>query len=321
MKESLIDIAVLLIFFCRPEKFEKVFEQVRLARPSKIYLYQDGPREGRQDDLEGIVKCRKIAENIDWNCDIHTFYQDKNVGCDPSEFIAQKWMFATEEMGIVLEDDDVPSQSFFQFCYELLHKYKDDERVHIICGMNTLGESKDCPYDYFFTQSGSIWGWASWKRVVDTWEEHYDFVTNKYACKHIMPYKEQQSYKRRILSEAKEMRLDGTAYYEMINGSNLYLNHRLNIVPRVNLISNIGIGKENTHSVSSMYLLPPRIRKIMRMQTYTLDFPLKHPPYMLEDLSFHKEIDKIFGRNWLDLFILKLQYKFYRIIATFRKLK
>ena len=40
-----IDIAVLLIFFCRDDKFSKVFEQVKKARPSKLYLYQDGPRK------------------------------------------------------------------------------------------------------------------------------------------------------------------------------------------------------------------------------------------------------------------------------------
>ena len=36
------DVPVLLIFFNRPETFEKVFEQVKLARQSKLFLYQDG---------------------------------------------------------------------------------------------------------------------------------------------------------------------------------------------------------------------------------------------------------------------------------------
>lgn len=40
MKNYLIDIPVLLIFFTRADTFSKVFEQVKKARPSKLYLYQ-----------------------------------------------------------------------------------------------------------------------------------------------------------------------------------------------------------------------------------------------------------------------------------------
>ena len=135
-KEWKVDVPVLLIFFARPDTLEKVFESIREARPSTLLLWQDGPREGRPDDIENIEKCRKIVENIDWECEVHRFYQEENKGGDPSEYIAQKWMFETEEMGIILEDDDVPSQSFFPYCKELLEKYKDDTRINMICGMN-----------------------------------------------------------------------------------------------------------------------------------------------------------------------------------------
>ena len=117
-----IDIPVLLIFFVRPEPLRKVFEEIKIARPSKLYLYQDGARENRPDDIENVMKCREIVKDIDWECEVVYKYQKKNFGCDPSEFISQKWMFEKEEYGIVLEDDDVPSQSFFPFCKELLEK-------------------------------------------------------------------------------------------------------------------------------------------------------------------------------------------------------
>ena len=106
MKEAKIDIAVLLIFFTRDQQLGKVFEQVKLARPARLYLYQDGARANREDDAEGIKKCREIVadKNIDWQCEVHRFYQEKNYGCDPSEYIAQKWMFQSEEYGIVLEE-------------------------------------------------------------------------------------------------------------------------------------------------------------------------------------------------------------------------
>ena len=87
MEKAKIDVAVLLLFFARPEHTAKVFEQIKIARPSKLFLYQDGPREGRADDITGIHECRKIVEDIDWECEVHRMYQEKNYGCDPSEYI------------------------------------------------------------------------------------------------------------------------------------------------------------------------------------------------------------------------------------------
>ena len=56
---SKTDISVLLVFFNRPETFSQVFQQVRLARPSRLFLYQDGPRN--EQDMEGVQACREIA--------------------------------------------------------------------------------------------------------------------------------------------------------------------------------------------------------------------------------------------------------------------
>lgn len=60
MKEALVDISVLLIFFTRHEQFAQVFEQVRKAKPSRLFLYQDGPRPGRQDDIINIKNAEQL---------------------------------------------------------------------------------------------------------------------------------------------------------------------------------------------------------------------------------------------------------------------
>lgn len=154
-----IDVAVLLLFFNRPDKFGEVFQQVKKARPSKLFLYQDGARNS--GDIDGIEKCRQIANDIDWQCEVHHLYQEKNYGCDPSEFISQKWAFSFVDKCIVLEDDDVPSIAFFSFCKTMLDKYENDTRVWMIAGFNAEEETKDVSTDYFFTSVFSIWGWAS----------------------------------------------------------------------------------------------------------------------------------------------------------------
>lgn len=169
MKPALVDVPVLILFFNRPQQLSQVFEQVKKARPSRLFLYQDGARN--EHDLPGIKACREIVSQIDWECEVERFYQEKNFGCDPSEYISQKWAFSKVDKCIVLEDDDVPSVSFFRFCKEMLDKYEHDTRISMIAGFNPEEISKDIPYDYFFATTFSIWGWASWKRVVDQWDE------------------------------------------------------------------------------------------------------------------------------------------------------
>ena len=323
---SKLDVAVLLIFFCREQQFARTFAAVKQARPARLYLYQDGARPGRADDAAGVAACRKIALDIDWECEVHTFFQEKNVGCDPSEFIAQKWMFETEEMGIILEDDDVAAQSFFPFCAQLLQKYRDDERIHMICGMNQLGVYEECPYDYFFTKTGSIWGWATWRRVTDTWQEHYDALDDPYVRAKLLEHADERYFHNSVLAVSEAHRATGRAHYESINGLNQHLYSRLNIVPRMNMISNIGIAAESTHAVSDLRLLPKSVRGVMFMQTHELTFPLKEPPYVMEDVAYRKKLDRIFGsypggQLWLRIQRVALRLRYGDFRGLWKKLK
>jgi len=288
---SQIDVPVLMIFFCRDEQFRQVFESVKLARPSKLYLYQDGPRDSKPNDLIGIQKCRDIVDdkNIDWECEVHRLYQDENYGCDPSGYIAQKWLFQNEEIGIVLEDDVVPAQSFFPYCKELLEKYRYDSRINMICGMNNTGTSKHTNDSYLFTKKGSIWGWASWRRVTDSWDKTYAWLNNPDQLSIIRPQLNRRDY-HTLIDVSSKHNSSGRAHHESINAASMYLYDRLNIVPKYNMISNIGIAEESTHSTNDIRLLPQRIRKLFFMKTYEIDFPLKHPQEIKRDYRFERKM-------------------------------
>lgn len=316
LNKSQLNTPVLLIFFNRPEQFEKVFNEVAKARPSELFLYQDGPREGRNDE-NGIAACRKIAENIDWECTVYTLYQEKNVGCDPSEYLSQKWAFSIVDRCIVLEDDDVPSESFFYFCQELLEKYKDDERINIIAGQNTLETfSGDEDADYFFSTICSIWGWASWRRVIEKWTDTYEFLNNEKLCANLEML--EHTNVQQVIGAAKNHKNTGKAYYETILASDMFLNHRINIVPTKNLISNIGIAETSTHSTNDIRKLPHGIRRVFNMKTYSYEFQLKHPKFIYENAEYAKKVKRImcWGHPWvaryrgLESKVLKLLYKF-----------
>ena len=195
----------------------------------------------------------------------------------------------------MLEDDDVPSQSFFYFCKELLDKYEFDERVNIISGMNTLGKFNENQGDYFFTTVCSIWGWASWKRVVDSWDETYSFLNDKSTLEKLKLLQSGHNNIDAVVRACENHKKSGKAHYETILAASMFLNHRVNIVPSVNLISNIGIASESTHSVDSLDKLPRGIRRVFNMDTYEMKFPLKHPKNMVEDVEYQMKVFRILG--------------------------
>lgn len=291
-----IDVAVLLIFFNRPGCFSKVFEQVKKARPSKLFLYQDGAREGNEKDAIGVAKCREIALDIDWECELHTKFQEKNYGCDPSGYIARKWAFEHVEKCIILEDDCVASQSFFPFCKELLDKYADDQRINMICGMNNL-ESWESPYSYLFTETGSICGVATWKRIVDEWDPTYSILDNQYYVSKLKYLFENQKFNlRKRLVTWKYNKNSGIEFHETIGGITQCANYRINIVSSKNLISNIGNSPEGgTHSAVDVSVIPKGLRKIFTMSKYEIPVPLKHPDYVINDIEFQKKLFRVMG--------------------------
>ena len=313
MKPYKTDVAVLLLFFNRPDTFSQVFEQVRLARPSKLFLYQDGPRG--EKDLAGIEACRKIAENIDWQCEVHRKYQEKNYGCDPSEYIAQTWVFSVVDKCIVLEDDDVPSQSFFPFCKEMLDRYENDKRITMISGFNTDEETTDCQGDYFFTSTFSIWGWASWRRVIEQWDEKYQFLEEKDTACQLAALVKARNYRKDFLSMCRRHAAAGKAYYESIFWASMLLNNGLAIMPSMNMINNVGFGS-GTHYSAELETMPKTLRQQFTMQRFEMEFPLKHPKYVIDHVAYQ---ERLYKRNAWNHPVQKTKYALEELFANLRR--
>lgn len=309
------DVAVLLQFFTRTKHTRYAFEQIRKARPSKLFLYQDGPRENRADDVQKIKECRNIVEdNIDWECEVYRLYQKKNYGCDPSGYLSRKWMFSIVDKGIIIEDDIIAAESFFPFCKELLDKYEHDLRINMICGQNHLNQYDVGGSDYFFCNSGSIWGWATWKRTVDLWDVNYAFLNDNYTMNCLKDSIGTLNWKK-FIKTCRWHKLSGKNYFESIRDSNQFVNHQLNIVPSKNMICNIGIGTETTHSASKIYHLNRGIRKVFFQEMHEVNFPLIHPSYVVEDVNYVAKIRKVMDGNFL-VRLFRLRY-FENIIYRF----
>jgi hypothetical protein len=150
--------AVLFMTFNRLDTSQQVFEQIKIAKPPRLYLASDGARKQVEGESEKVEAVRNwLLSNIDWDCEVKSLFREENLGCGKAVSSAITWFFDNEKNGIILEDDCVPNQSFFRFCEELLDKYVDDKRIWQISGMNPLVQS-DMEESYYFAKIAQCWG-------------------------------------------------------------------------------------------------------------------------------------------------------------------
>ncbi len=289
---------VLLVIFNRPDTTRLVFEAIRQARPPRLYIAADGPRPNVKGDEEKCKEARLVAHEVDWDCEVKTLFSETNKNCGVGPSSAFTWFFEHEEEGIILEDDCLPSQSFFWFCQELLERYRDDNRIMHIGGNNFLnGWQKDQSYSYYFSKSGHIWGWATWRRA---WKM-FDYDIRLY---HQL---KKENYFESFFSSSLEKiyrlrKFDKTITSHRVDWWDYqwdfarYVNSGLAIVPNINLVRNLGFGEDATHTQNGN-------SKSAHMEAEDIEFPLDHPPFMIRDF----ESDNRYFRNLMrDAVISKL---------------
>jgi hypothetical protein len=298
MNSYLVDVPVALDVFARPDTLRLVFNSVKSARPSILFLISDGPRQNFPLDVVNIKKSREIVDDIDWECEVHRLYFEKNQGMYHKDKIAREYIFSRVDRCIFLEDDILVSVSFFRFCADLLEKYKDDLRVHYITGMNYLGIYDAPDSDYFFCGEGAIWGIATWKRTNEQF--NHEYKNDKYAFDLIKKLADmnKNGYSKKIENCVKNGMYDGhIAGPEYFKNLIKYSQNQLFIVPKKNMVCYLGYTENSTHGPDSLNKIPRGLRKIYNMKTYEYDFPLKHPRYFVKDIIYENEVEKIIPYN------------------------
>ena len=159
---------VAFFIYRRPELTARVFAEIRKARPERLLIVADGPKN--DEERPKCAATRAVVENVDWPCEVLKNYADVNLGCRKCVSSGLGWVFAHVEEAIILEDDCLPHPSFFRYCAELLDRYRNDERVMHISGDYFMKRLHPTPFSYYFSRCPYIWGWATWRRA---WR-HYD---------------------------------------------------------------------------------------------------------------------------------------------------
>ncbi len=230
---------ILFIIFNRPDSTRRVFEAIKKARPTQLFISADGPREDKIGEKEKCEETRKITEAIDWPCEVGRNYSEANKGCKIGVSSAVTWFFENVPAGIILEDDCLPDPSFFPYCQELLERYKDDDKIKMISGDNFQQGNIRGDGSYYFSKLPQIWGWATWKHAWD----NFDLEMKGLDENNTIP-----SFWRLHFKHIRDNNIDtwdAQWVYSIMKADGL------SITPNANLIENIGFDENATHTNSA----------------------------------------------------------------------
>lgn len=310
-----LETPIAFMIFNRPDYTKEVFAEIRKAQPKKLFIIADGPRTPSEEAI--CAETRAVVETIDWPCEVHRNYAERNLGLKERFRSGLNWYFEQVEQGIILEDDCLPHPSFFRFATEMLDRYKDNEQIMMISGDNFMPEIK-MRESYGFSKYFPIWGWATWRR---SWNKYDIEMKNwgKLGGKRFLKktYSGDQKYMRnymtKIFDDAYSNRLkswDTQWLYACL------ANEGLCIIPKANLVSNIGIL--GTHTSGHNQNLP--IQNIY--QNNELTHPKSIEPITEYDDAFYRKnfTPRPFNlRKWVISILVKYEFlkKIYRL---FRKI-
>ena len=270
----MLNTPVAFIIFNRPDLTQIVFNAIRQAQPKQLFVIADGPRF--PEELDKCQQARDIIKQVDWDCQVFTNYSDTNLGCRQRVSSGITWVFEQVEEAIILEDDCLPTASFFTFCQTLLEYYRNDTRIIGISGNNFQNGQSRTDYSYYFSRYNHCWGWATWRRAWQYWDfnaEKWLEFRDSELIKQIIEDPYEQKYWTTIFDKIfLEGKPDSWAYVWLFS----YLSQSgLSIIPNQNLVSNIGFREDGTHTVSTD-------SKVSNLPTVDI-WDLKHPPFVVRN--------------------------------------
>lgn len=292
---------VVFFIFNRPDLTRLVFDVIRRAAPSTLYVIADGPRH--EADALLCAEARAVVENVDWPCTVHKLFREQNLGCGRSVSSGIDYVFEREEAAIFLEDDTLPSNSFFTFCDELLDRYCTDSAIAHIGGVSFWASFISSKESYYFSRYCHVWGgWATWRRA---WS-YYDFELSDY------PNPEMERIIRDNSHNQKESAYWHHKFHQVQNGSidtwdyqwsyACWKQRGLSIIPSVSLIKNLGFRADATHSFTASSIeadvINREISRIVHPAKVVRNHHLDRRTYRAFFSPSHRSL-KSFGRHIL----------------------
>jgi len=294
-----------IVFFAynRPDLTRKVLEKILLQRPANLYVFCDGPKENHQD-IENVTSTRNVINELlkEHKVVATQKYYEFNSGFEKTIVKSLDQVFKIEKQALIIEDDCLPSISFFKFCEEMLQKYNDNKLICHISGSRYIDGDINESHSYYFSKYPIVGAWCTWS---DRWEEYDPKIKSWPRIKEDKffwnSFKSQRTkkYWRWIFNNCYKNKISSWGYkWIYINLTKM----KLSIIPKRNLIKNIGVGNQASNTV--------RKNSNLARNFVDLEFPLKHPLNIkVNDKNDNDWEKKFFNKSpfWLEIFTKRLK--------------
>lgn len=274
----------LIIAYSRPGGVRTLLESMEVANVSKVYIAIDGPRD--ETDTRNRKLILKIVEEYSQkgSMNIQVLARELNLGVGAGVISAIDWFFENEESGIILEDDLVPSRSFFEYSSMCLSQFDWDPEVWVISGTQVF-PNRNQPSISTWSHYPMIWGWAGW---ASKWKLMRTSLLRHKSFKPLLSLSARFHFWR---VGANRTLLGKVDTWDIPLAFEFYYQRKLCLLPPVNLISNVGNDSIAAH-------------------TGEAGFPLNQPSFEI-DLPF--VVDSISRDQTSKSYDLKLEAELFKI--------
>jgi len=285
---------VSLFVFRRPRHTLKVLQALSrntLADQTQLHIFCDGPGPGAGDlEKENILAVRKIARQEKWCASVTLHESPENIGLAGS--IVKGVTELVDEYGrvIVLEDDIVTSKGFLLYMNQALDMYAEDKHVFQVSGFMVPTKLELEPSG-FFRAPGS-WGWATWKRAWQSYEQDIDVIlqhANSFD-RHVFNLDSTYDYHDQVLRNSSgEINTWTVRFY-----TSILVNNGLCLYPAKSLVKNIGFDQTATNTRSSK---SRHIRSSLLKELNLSRIPIEeNPDYCQAFLDFYRYQNYLWGK-------------------------
>ncbi|MCI5197405.1 MAG: glycosyltransferase [Candidatus Electrothrix sp. AW5] len=236
---------IALFVYNRPDHLRRTVSSLQkntLAADSELIVFSDGPKINDRES-NSIKEVREYLKGISGFRSVRVVERAVNWGLAASIINGVNQVLQQYENIIVLEDDLVTSPFFLKYMNNGLNTYASDERVISIHGYSY--PIKRLP-ENFFLKGADCWGWATWRRGWEFFEEDGVDLLNQLKRKKLMKrfdFNGTYNYTKMLINQI-EGKNDSWAvrWY-----ASALINNKLTLYPGNSLVKNIGLDGSGSH--------------------------------------------------------------------------
>lgn len=257
---------LLIIGYNRVEYLDTLLKAVPFHSLGRVIISLDGPKKNIIDKYKVhkvqdlTVQWKKNYKNITLN------FNNTNLGCRLHVQNALKLFFQKNNYGAILEDDCIPSISFFHFMIYALEKYKNRNDILSVSGSNLFPDNFKSNKNMIHSKYPHSWGWGTWRNRLIEYDPLLS-MSNKSSdeifLKKTFSFNTTNFWVDKF-SKIRDGSID-TWDYQLVHLS-LQKDFK-NLVSPKNLITNVGFGIRSTHTKNVF-------SKFAKLEKAEIDLPI-----------------------------------------------